>query len=312
MEIYDNINSFKKLKNAVITPGTFDGVHWGHQRILERLKEVALKSGGESVVLTFNPHPRLVLFGEDSNLRLLSTLEEKTELLKQAGIDHFIVHPFTREFAKTSITEYVNDMLIAKIGMKKLVIGYDHHFGRHREGNLERLMELAPMYDFEVEEIPAQEISDVNVSSTKIRTALDEGNVALANNYLGYNYSLSGMVITGRQVGKSLGFPTANIEVGNPYKLIPADGVYAVRVILDQGEFSGMLNIGHRPTFNNNRDLRTLEVHLLNFDGDLYGRNLTLKFVERLRNELKFDGTEALKKQLEQDKIHTQRILHLA
>jgi riboflavin kinase/FMN adenylyltransferase len=312
VEIYDNINSFKKLKNAVITPGTFDGVHWGHQRILERLKEVALKSGGESVVLTFNPHPRLVLFGEDSNLRLLSTLEEKTELLKQAGIDHFIVHPFTKEFAKTSITEYVNDMLIDKIGMKKLVIGYDHHFGRHREGNLERLMELAPLYDFEVEEIPAQEISDVNVSSTKIRTALDEGNVALANNYLGYKYSLSGMVITGRQVGKSLGFPTANIEVGNPYKLIPAQGVYAVKVILDQGEFSGMLNIGHRPTFNNNQELRTLEVHLLNFDGDLYGRNLTLKFVERLRNELKFDGTEALKKQLEQDKIHTQRILHLA
>jgi len=308
VKVYTSIESFVKLKNAAVTPGTFDGVHWGHQRILERLKEIASKSGGESVVLTFHPHPRMVLYGEDSNLRLLTTLDEKTELLRKAGIDHFIIHPFTKEFAKTNIVEYVRDLLIGKIGMKKLVIGYDHHFGRHREGNLERLLELAPVFDFEIEEIPAQEISEVNVSSTKIRNALDEGDVTLANEFLGYRYSLSGIVIPGRQVGRTIGFPTANIEIDNPFKLIPAEGVYAVKVLTDQGKFNGMLNIGHRPTFNNNIELKTLEVHLLNFDGDLYGRNITIELVERIRSEVKFENGNDLISQLEDDKLSTERI----
>jgi riboflavin kinase / FMN adenylyltransferase len=312
VKVYSSIESFVKLKNAVVTPGTFDGVHWGHQRIIERLKEIAARTGGETVVLTFHPHPRMVLYGEDSNLRLLTTLDEKTELLRKAGIDHFIIHPFTKEFAKTNIVEYVRDLLIGKIGMKKLVIGYDHHFGRHREGNLERLLELAPVFNFEIEEIPAQEISEVNVSSTKIRAALDEGDVKLANEFLGYRYALSGIVIPGRQVGRTLGFPTANVDIDNPYKLIPAEGVYAVKVRTDQGEFNGMLNIGHRPTFNNNIELKTLEVHLLNFDGDLYGRNITIELVERIRSEVKFENSNDLKSQLESDKQNTEHIFQKA
>jgi riboflavin kinase/FMN adenylyltransferase len=309
LKVHTDIESFKRLNHAVVTPGTFDGVHWGHQRILSRLKEIAAKSDGESVVLTFHPHPRMVLYSEDSNLRLLTTLEEKTELLRQSGIDHFIIHPFTRDFAKTSVVEYVRDLLIGKIGMQQLVIGYDHHFGRHREGNLESLLELAPLYDFQIEEIPAQEISDVNVSSTKIRHALDAGDVAMANKYLGYNYSITGHVVQGEKLGRTLGFPTANLAVSNPYKLIPAQGVYAVKVKTDQGEFRGMLNIGHRPTFNNNPDLKTLEVHLLQFDGDLYGRSLTISFVERIRQEKKFDNPTDLKIQLEIDKSATEEIM---
>lgn len=309
MKVYTDIESFKRLNHAVVTPGTFDGVHWGHQRILSRLKEIATKSGGESVVLTFHPHPRMVLYGEDSNLRLLTTLEEKTELLRQSGIDHFIIHPFTRDFAKTNVVEYVRDLLIGKIGMQQLVIGYDHHFGRHREGNLESLQALAPQYNFQIEEIPAQEISEVNVSSTKIRQALDTGNVETANKYLGYKYSLCGHVVHGEKLGRTLGFPTANLAIDNPYKLIPAVGVYAVKVHTDQGDYNGMLNIGHRPTFNEDADLKTLEVHLLQFEGDLYGRRITISFAERIRQEKKFDNPSDLKIQLELDKSATEQIM---
>lgn len=309
MKVYTDIESFKRLNHAVVTPGTFDGVHWGHQRILSRLKEIATKSGGESVVLTFHPHPRMVLYGEDSNLRLLTTLEEKTELLRQSGIDHFIIHPFTRDFAKTNVVEYVRDLLIGKIGMQQLVIGYDHHFGRHREGNLESLQALAPRYNFQIEEIPAQEISEVNVSSTKIRQALDTGNVETANKYLGYKYSLCGHVVHGEKLGRTLGFPTANLVIDNPYKLIPAVGVYAVKVHTDQGDYNGMLNIGHRPTFNEDADLKTLEVHLLQFEGDLYGRRITISFAERIRQEKKFDNSSDLKIQLELDKSATEQIM---
>ncbi len=308
MKVYERIESFKKSSHAVVTPGTFDGVHKGHRKILSRLKELAEKSGGESVVLTFHPHPRIVLQGPDTNLRLLTTLEEKTELLREAGIDHFIIHPFTREFSRTNVVQYVRDLLVGKIGMKQLVIGYDHHFGRNREGNLENLQELAPLYEFSIEEIPAQEIDDVNVSSTKIRKALEKGEVELAAQYLGYSYRLSGMVTTGQQQGRGMGFPTANIVVKHPLKMIPARGVYAVRVLLGAESYAGMLNIGIRPTVDNASDEESIEVHLLGFEGELYNQSLTVEFIQRLRNEIRFPGMDDLKAQLEQDRMMVEQI----
>jgi riboflavin kinase/FMN adenylyltransferase len=254
------------------------------------------------VVLTFHPHPRLVLHGPDSNLRLLTTLEEKTELLSKAGIDHFIIHPFTREFSRTDVVHYVRDLLVGKIGMKQMVIGYDHHFGRNREGSLENLRELAPLYEFEIEEIPAQDIDNVNVSSTKIRKALNAGNVNLAAQYLGYSYRITGKVVQGNRIGRSMGFPTANILVENRYKMIPANGVYAVAVYHGRSRFKGMLNIGHRPTVNSSVDGVTIEVHIIGFEGDLYEEQLTVEFISRLRDEIRFEDTNQLKEQLMADR----------
>ncbi len=308
MKVYEHIESFQKLSHAVVTPGTFDGVHKGHRKILSRLKELAEKSRGESVVLTFHPHPRIVLQGPDSNLRLLTTLEEKTELLREAGIDHFIIHPFTREFSRTNVVQYVRDLLVCKIGMKQLVIGYDHHFGRNREGNLENLQELAPLYEFRIEEIPAQEIDDVNVSSTKIRKALEKGEVEQAAQYLGYPYRLSGVVTKGQQRGRKMGFPTANIIVKHPLKMIPARGVYAVRVLLGTKSYAGMLNIGLRPTVSHGSSEESIEVHLLGFEGELYTKTLTLEFVQRLRNEIHFPGLADLQEQLVQDRNVVEKI----
>jgi len=302
LKVYERIESFKKLRHAVVTPGTFDGVHLGHRTILSRLKELAEKNGGETVVLTFHPHPRIVLHGDDHNLRLLTTLEEKTALLREAGIDHFIIHPFSVEFSRTSVVHYVRDMLVGQIGMKQLVIGYDHHFGRNREGNLEHLQELAPLYEFDIEEIPAQEIDAVNVSSTKIRKALNKGDVELAHQYLGYPYRLTGVVKPGQQLGRTLGFPTANLEIQHPLKMIPANGVYAVHVELESGRYRGMLNIGHRPTVNDNPNHQTLEVHLLDFEGELYHRPLTIEFMARMRDERRFGNTDDLRVQLEADR----------
>lgn len=302
MKVYERIESFEKRSHAVVTPGTFDGVHKGHRVILDRLTQLAKKSGGESVVLTFHPHPRLVLQGADTNLRLLTTLEEKTELLRDAGIDHFIIHPFTKAFSRTSVVEYVRDLLVGSIGMKQLVIGYDHHFGRNREGNLENLLELAPLYEFEIEEIPAQEIDAVNVSSTKIRKALMDGDVALAHQYLGYPYKVSGTVDAGKQLGRQIGFPTANIAVSHPLKMVPRRGVYAVRVHVDGAVRWGMLNIGVRPTVGDEREDQTLEVHLFEFEGDLYGKMIAVEFLHRLRDEQRFDSIDGLREQLSRDR----------
>lgn len=309
MKVYESIESFEKLSHAVVTPGTFDGVHKGHRKILSRLKERAEKSGGESVLLTFHPHPRIVLQGEDTNLRLLTTLDEKTELLREAGINHFIIHPFTLDFSRTSVVHYVRDMLVGQIGMKQLVIGYDHHFGRNREGNLENLLELAPLYEFEIEEIPAQEIDDVNVSSTKIRKALVAGDVELAHQYLGYSYKLTGIVVAGKQMGRKMGFPTANISVKHPLKMIPGRGVYAVRVFFESDVFDGMLNIGVRPTVDQHSDEQTIEVHILGLDKELYNQAITVEFVARIRDEIRFENTEALKSRLKEDRQQVIEIL---
>lgn len=271
-----------------------------------RLKELAVKNGGETVLLTFFPHPRMVLFPDYKPL-LLNTLEEKTALLEKAGIDHLIIHPFNREFSMLSSGEFISDILVNAIHTKKLVIGYNHHFGKNREGSFDHLKEFGPIYGFDVEEIPAQEVEHTEVSSTKIRKALTEGDVETANSFLGYSYMISGTVVKGRMIGRSIDFPTANLQLNDPYKLIPADGVYAVRVKRGEIQLNGMLNIGMRPTVDGKA--RTIEVNILDFNADLYGETLTLEFVKRLRDEIKFDGIESLKQQLIKDREHTRKIL---
>lgn len=302
MKVYNHIDEFRTAKNPVVTTGTFDGVHIGHQQIIRRLKETAQKNGGETVLLTFFPHPRMVLFPDYKPL-LLNSQDEKVNLLEKAGIDHLIIHPFNREFSMLSSKEFISNILVDKLHTKKLVIGYDHHFGKNREGSFSHLKEFGPIYGFEVEEIPAKEVENIGVSSTKIRQALQSGNVETAEAFLGYKYQLSGTVVKGRQMGRSIDFPTANLRVNDQYKLIPADGVYAVWVKRGEEKFKGMLNIGMRPTVDGKE--RTIEVNILGFDADLYGETLTLEFVKRLRDEVRFDGLEALKTQLQKDRIKT-------
>jgi len=289
-----------KLSNAVVTSGTFDGVHIGHQRILERLKEVAEKNKGETVVITYWPHPRLVLYPEDQSLKILNTFEEKAELLKEQGIQHLLRIPFTKEFSQISSQEFIDSILVKKIGTKKLVIGYDHRFGKNREGSFEQLKINGPQYGFDVEEIPRQEIDDVGVSSTKIRKALLEGDIDTASHFLGRPYAISGRVIKGDKLGRVLGFPTANIDIDSRHKLVPNEGIYAVLVQHESSLFGGMLYIGNRPTIGGTK--RSIEVNIFDFDKEIYGENLTLRIMAPLRKDAHFVDLEALKKQLKADK----------
>ncbi|MGL5889645.1 MAG: bifunctional riboflavin kinase/FAD synthetase [Bacteroidia bacterium] len=307
VKIYASINDFVPPPFPTVTTGTFDGVHCGHRQIISRLRETARKTGGETVLLTFFPHPRMVLFPDQHQL-LLNTQEEKKHLLEQAGIDHLIIHPFTREFSMLSSKEFIEQILVNKFNTKKLVIGYDHHFGRNREGSFDHLREFGPVYGFDVEEIPAHEVEHEKVSSTRIRAALNSGDVRTAANYLGYRYQLSGTVVKGRQLGRTIGFPTANLQPDDAYKLIPADGVYAVFVKRGNETFGGMLNIGVRPTVDHGLS-RTIEVHLLGFTGDLYGETLHVRFAERLRDEQKFDSIDALRAQLNTDRDQASALL---
>ncbi len=301
MNIYYTLEDFKPLEYAVVTSGTFDGVHIGHQKILTRVNEIAKKHGGESVLITFWPHPRLVLYPDDTQLRLLNTFEEKAELLRAQGINHLLRIPFTKEFSKLSSEEFIQQILVKTIGTKKLVIGYDHRFGNNREGRFEQLKANAGRYGFEVEEIPKQEVDHIGVSSTKIREALYHGEVDLAQELLGTPYTISGRVVKGEKIGRMIGFPTANIEIESKYKLIPADGAYAVEVQLNDQYYGGMLNIGYRPTVSGKT--KTIEVHIFEFDNEIYGENLKISFCKRIREEIKFADIEALKKQLAQDKL---------
>ncbi|MES2731637.1 MAG: bifunctional riboflavin kinase/FAD synthetase [Bacteroidota bacterium] len=307
MKVYHGITHFKQLPFAVVTSGTFDGVHIGHQKILSRLKEVSQFYQGESVVLTFWPHPRLVISPDSQDLKLLSTIDEKIEMLAKLQVDHLLIIPFTKEFSQLTSEEFINQILVDKIGTKCLVIGHDHRFGRNREGSFEHLQANASQYGFEVEEIPRQDIEAIGVSSTRIRHALLEGNVHISTEYLGRAYSLKGLVVKGNQLGRTIGYPTANIRIPEPYKLIPADGVYAVRVQHQDQWYQGMLNIGVRPTVNGTT--RTIEANLFEFDKEIYDQELIVYFVERLRPEQKFAGLEALKVQLAQDKADAIQIL---
>lgn len=303
MKIYNHFSEFKKLENAVVTIGTFDGVHFGHQKILKRLCELAKSTGGESVILTFFPHPRLIIDPENQQLKMINTVEEKAKILANLGVDHLIITPFTRDFSNLTPAEYINQILIDTIGVKNIIVGYDHRFGKDRQGGMSDLQEFAGIYGFAIEEIPEQDINDVAVSSTKVRTALLDGDVALAATYLGYNFSIHGRVIKGDKIGRTIGFPTANIFVEETYKLIPSDGIYAVTVELNATVYKGMAYIGQRPTINGMT--RNIEVNIFDFNQEIYGQLITMNFLKFLRHDVKFTGLEALKDQLHEDKLAT-------
>lgn len=307
MKVYHSIDEFLKVKGAVVTTGTFDGVHVGHRKIINRLNAIAKKIGGESVLLTFHPHPRMVLFPDDHDLELITTMDEKIALLEQAGVENLIIHPFTKEFSRTTSIDFIRDILVDKLGTSVLVIGYDHHFGRNREGSFEHLRESGPLYGFQVEEISVQDVDDVAVSSTKIRKALQDGDVLTAGKYLAHPYQLTGTVIHGDKLGREIGYPTANIQIDDKTKVIPANGVYACYVYVDGKKFNGMLNIGNRPTVNGH--VGRIEVNIFEFDQELYGKQLVLQLKDRIRDEKKFENIEELKNRLAIDKNVAKQIL---
>jgi riboflavin kinase/FMN adenylyltransferase len=308
MKIYYSPDDFQRLPVAIVTSGTFDGVHVGHQTILKRLKEVATRMEGETVVITYWPHPRLVLKPEDQEIRLLNTFEEKAALLKENGVDHLLRIPFTREFSSLSSQEFIARILINTIGTKKLVIGYDHRFGKNREGSFEQLKINAHSYGFEVEEIPRQDIDHVGVSSSKIRKALHEGDLETASHFLGKPYSLTGRVVKGDRLGRVLGFPTANLALDFPYKLIPSEGIYAVTVDHATRQYGGMLYIGNRPTVEGTKQV--IEVNIFDFAQEIYGEAVEVKFIRLLRGDARFKDLEALKEQLQKDKTAAQKVLN--
>ncbi|WP_207431154.1 bifunctional riboflavin kinase/FAD synthetase [Sabulibacter ruber] len=307
MIVIQELSQFPSLSHAVVTSGTFDGVHIGHQKILTKLIEAARQSNGQSVVISYWPHPRTVLKPDDDSLRLLSTIEERIEALRQFGVDYFLLLPFTREFAQLSSEEYIQQILIKTIQTKKLVIGYDHRFGKNREGGFDYLQANAQRYGFEVEEIPRQDIDAVGVSSSKIRTALEHGDVATAARYLGRPYSLTGTVVKGKQLGRTIGYPTANVEPQERLKLVPAQGIYAVKVRTATGLYKGMLSIGTNPTVQGTQ--QTIEVNIFDFEEDLYGEEITLLFFSYLRPEEKYSGLEELTNQLHLDKVAALQVL---
>ena len=299
MKVIRSIAAFNSSEKTIVTIGTFDGIHIGHKKILKNLISTANKEGKKSVLLTFFPHPRMVL-QKDKAILLLNTLDEKSMLLENMGLDYLIIHPFSKEFSRLTALDFVRDILVNKLNTSKLIIGYDHHFGKNREGNIHQLREYSSLFDFNIEEIPAQDIDDVSVSSTKIRTALKEGNLKTANTYLGYQYMLSGIVVSGKQLGGTIGFPTANIEVKEPYKLIPSSGVYIIKTQINTVVFSGIMNIGFNPTVLGKH--QTIEAHLFNFSEDLYGKKITVTLIHFLREEQKFNSVEELVDQLNIDK----------
>ena len=307
MNIYHSIEDFNPVSNAVVTSGTFDGVHLGHQKIIHRLNEIAARVGGSSVVITYWPHPRLVLFPDDTSLKLLNTFEEKAILLRRAGVQHLLRIPFTKEFSSISSLEFIQKILVEKIGTKKLVIGYDHRFGKNREGSFNELKENGPGFGFEVEEIPRQEVDEITISSSAIRRHLAMGEIRQANQLLGRAYGISGRVVNGEKLGRVLGFPTANIDTDSGHKLIPSEGIYAVRINYGGDIFDGMLYIGKRPTLGGTR--QTIEVNIFDFNKSIYGESLTIHLIEQIRGDSTFSDLEALRLQMITDKQHTLEVL---
>ncbi|HEX2936361.1 MAG TPA: bifunctional riboflavin kinase/FAD synthetase [Bacteroidales bacterium] len=297
-------------QHAAITIGVFDGVHKGHKEILNRILEIAKKIKGQSVVVTFWPHPRLVL-KQDNSIKLINTLEEKQKLLEKQGIDHLIIIPFTEAFSQQTSEEFIKNVLIDKLHVKHLVVGFNHHFGRDREGNFEQIQKFAQSYQFEVEKLDAKIIENEHVSSTKIRNALGIGDIETANSFLGYSYSITGRVVDGNKIGRDIGFPTANIQLDHDFKLLPKEGVYIVEAEIDKLKYPAMLNIGFKPTINQPEKNMSIEAHIIGFSGDIYKKNVTIYFHKRIRDEIKFDNLEQLKKQLVSDKQETINYFHL-
>lgn len=308
VKIHYDLDSISELKHTAVTTGTFDGVHLGHKTIIDKLISVAKQIDGESVLLTFYPHPRMVLFPDDHQIRLLNTQSEKEQLLESCGIDHLVVINFTKEFSRLSSLEFVRNILANKLKAKKLVIGYDHHFGRNREGSFAHLLEFGSLYGFEVEEIPAKDIDEVAISSSKIRKAIEAGDIDTANKYLGYAYSFTGKVIKGKQLGRTIGYPTANIAITDPYKLIPAIGVYAVKVMFAKQTYEGMLSIGKNPTVSN-QNILSIEVNIFEFNADIYNKEITVFIYKKLRDEEKYSSLDELKAQLAVDKQNALKFL---
>jgi len=308
VQLHYGLDNFKAV-GPVLTIGTFDGVHLGHREVIDELRRITRETGGESVAFTFFPHPRMVVTPEEDTIRLLSTLEEKIELLEELGLDHLVIYPFTKDFALLSHTDFVKELLVDRMHIIKLVTGYDHKFGHDRKGDFQSLQQLGQMYGFEVEQLSPLLVENVTVSSTKIRQALAVGDIGKANDFLGYEYLLKGQVVEGRRLGRELGFPTANILPDDSHKMVPANGVYAVIVEVEGVRYQGMLNVGTRPTVNSNVDHRSIEVNIFGFSEDIYGSDIAVRFVDRIRDEVKFDGIDRLREQLEKDKTRTLTIL---
>ena len=306
MEIHKGASAFKSDKPTVVTIGTFDGVHAGHQKIIKRLVDSARANNLESVILTFFPHPRMVL-QKESGIKLINTIEERTDILEQSGIDHLVIHPFTMQFSRLTAREFVKEILVEKLRAKKVIIGYDHRFGRNRTANINDLKKFGEEFDFEVEEITRQDIEEVAVSSTKIRTALEEGRVEKANNYLRHPFSLKGEVVKGRGLGKEFNYPTANINIAEDYKLIPKNGVYVVRSVIEGETYFGMMSIGTNPTVGGTS--RTIESFFFKLDKDLYGKRLKIGLLIRIRDEKKFNSVEELKLAMKQDEAFSKQYI---
>ena len=310
MKIFRNIIEARNISHAVVTIGTFDGVHLGHQAIFKKMKALAQGIGGQTVVVTFSPHPRQVLNIDSSNLRFLCTPEEKLKKFEEYGIDNVVIIPFTKEFSRTPSEVFIKDYIIDHIHPDYIVVGYDHHFGKNRMGDFDLLSNLKKKYNFKVERIAAQDVENIAISSTKIRNALSVGNVKSANRLLGYTYAITAEVVVGNKIGRTLGFPTANLELPREYMLINNRGVYACLVDYEGQTYKAMANIGHRPTIGDrSQDNPLIEVNLFDFDGDLYGKQIRVRFIDRIRSEEKFDGLDELKAQLEQDRLNAYKLL---
>ena len=307
MKVIYDIKEFDPQKLVVLTQGTFDGVHFGHRKILRHVVSEAREIDGVSVLLTFYPHPRLVLYPDDNELKLLTTIEEKVELVSAIGIDYLIIIPFTQKLSRLRASDFVRDILVEQLRISKLIIGYDHRFGRNREGGLKEMIQFAETYNFKLEEIPPQDIEDSIVSSTKIRKALLDGDVHLAKEYLVDLYTISGKVEEGLQRGTTIGYPTANVRFGSSFKLIPKNGVYAVWVYIDKIKYAGMLNIGYNPTFEDKN--WSMEVHILNFNKNIYHHKILISFHSRIRDEMKFENVTSLVNQLTKDEKKIRSIL---
>ena len=307
MQVVTNLDSFTKPKNAIVTQGTFDGVHVGHKQILANIVQLAKEQNGQSIIVTFHPHPRQVLFKDENNIKLLTTLEEKIDLFTEIGLDYLIILPFNEILSKMSAANFVRDLLVEKIGVKTMVVGHDHRFGKNREGSFDDLKEYAEIYSFEIIEIAAHDINQAVVSSTKIRTSLVNGDIATATLFLNRYYSITGKVIDGKKLGKTIGYPTANIEVVNNDKLIPANGIYAVKIKHFDINYDGMLSIGNNPTIANAK--WSIEVNIFDFDKTIYGDELTIYFIARMRDEVKFGDLNDLKMQLKADESEAKGIL---
>ncbi len=305
MKVFNSIQSFKCDKKTIATIGTFDGVHIGHRKILDKLIKAADGVNYETLLLTFFPHPRMIVQPE-ADIKLLNTIDEKKELLKEIGLDNLVIHPFDLDFSNLEAEEFVKSVLVDRFNIHKIIIGYDHRFGKNRSADINDLIEFGKKYNFEVEQIQVKELDDVSISSTKIRKALEEGNIKLANLYLGYNYTLGGKVVLGKQLGRTIGYPTANIEILESYKLIPKIGVYAVFSQIDGIRYSGMMNIGFNPTVLGTK--LTVEINLFDFNQDIYGDFIQIEILERIRDEQKFASLQNLKNQLAQDELTARKI----